>query len=45
MGGGLTYEDECLFFSIDVERNFITPERDIGEGTTVKLALRLKPLN
>ncbi len=44
VGGGLTYEDECLFFSIDVERNFITPERDIGEGTTVKLALRLKPL-
>ncbi len=44
VGGGITYECECLFFSIDVERRFITPDRDIGEGTSVSLKIRLKPL-
>ena len=44
VGGGITYENECLFFSIKVGRRFITPDRDIGEGTSVNLKVRLKPL-
>ena len=43
-GGGIAYEDECLFFGVEVSRRFITPERDIGEGTSVTFTLRLKHL-
>ncbi len=43
-GGGIAYEDECLFFGVEVSRRFITPERDIGEGTSVRFTVRLRQL-
>ena len=42
--GGIAYEDECIFLGVEVSRRFITPERDIGEGTSVNFTFRLKHL-
>ena len=44
VGGGVVYQDECVYVSSEVGRRFITPERDIGEGTSFNFTIRLKHL-
>ncbi len=44
VGGGVVYQDECVYLSAEVGRRFITPERDIGEGTSFNFTIRLKHL-
>ena len=40
-GLGLIYEDECLSFTVDYERNF-TRDRDVRPSTTVSFRIKLR---
>ncbi len=43
IGFGLTYQDECILFSAQVDRRF-TEDRDVEPDTSLRFVIKLKHL-